>query len=59
MRNLLFSLLKFVVMQKVCEALHNLLVNIFIRFGSKLRQQIVGILMGIVELLGHCIDGTS
>ena len=32
--------------QKSCDALHYLLDNIFIRFGSKLYRQIVGILMG-------------
>ena len=32
--------------QKMCDALHYLLVNIFIRFGSKLYRQIVGIPMG-------------
>ena len=32
--------------QKMCDALHNLLDNIFIRFGSKLYRQIVGIPMG-------------
>ena len=32
--------------QKMCDALHNLLDNIFIRFGSKLYRQIVGIQMG-------------
>ena len=31
---------------KICDALHYLLDNIFIRFGSKLYRQIVGILMG-------------
>ena len=31
--------------QKMCDALHYLLDNIFIRFGSKLYRQIVGILM--------------
>ena len=31
--------------QKVCDALHYLLDNIFIRFGSKLYRQIVGIPM--------------
>ena len=30
----------------MCDALHYLLDNIFIRFGSKLFRQIVGILMG-------------
>ena len=30
----------------MCDALHNLLDNIFIRFGSKLYRQIVGIPMG-------------
>ena len=32
--------------QKMCDALHYLLDNIFIRFGSKLYKQIVGIPMG-------------
>ena len=32
--------------QKMCDALHYLLVIIFIRFGSKLYRQIVGIPMG-------------
>ena len=32
--------------QKICDALHYLLDNIFIRFGSKLYRQIVGISMG-------------
>ena len=32
--------------QNMCDALHYLLVNIFIRFGSKLYRQIVGIPMG-------------
>ena len=32
--------------QKMCDALHYLLDNIFIRFGSKLYRQIVGITMG-------------
>ena len=32
--------------QKMCDALHYLLDNIFIRFGSKLYKQIVGIRMG-------------
>ena len=32
--------------QKVCDTLHYLLDNIFIRFGSKLYRQIVGIPMG-------------
>ena len=32
--------------QKVCEALTLLLDNIYIRFGSKLYRQIVGIPMG-------------
>ena len=31
---------------KMCDALHYLLDNIFIRFGSKLYRQIVGIPMG-------------
>ena len=34
-------------MSEVCEALQYLLDNIFIRFGSKLYRQIVGIPMGI------------
>ena len=32
--------------QKMCDALHYLLDNIFMRFGSKLHRQIVGIPMG-------------
>ena len=32
--------------QKMCDALYYLLDNIFIRFGSKLYRQIVGIPMG-------------
>ena len=32
--------------QKMCDALHYLLDNIFIRFGSKLYRQIVSIQMG-------------
>ena len=32
--------------QKMCDALHYLLDSIFIRFGSKLYRQIVGIPMG-------------
>ena len=32
--------------KKNCDALHYLLDNIFIRFGSKLYRQIVGITMG-------------
>ena len=31
---------------KMCDALHYLLVNVFIRFGSKLYRKIVGIPMG-------------
>ena len=34
--------------QKLCDALHYLLDNIFIRFGSKLYRQIVGIPMGAI-----------
>ena len=32
--------------QKMCDALHYILDNIFIRFGSKSNRQIVGIPMG-------------
>ena len=32
--------------QKMCDVLHYLLDNIFIRFGSKLYRQMVGIPMG-------------
>ena len=35
-----------VCLLKMCDALHYLLDNIFIRFGSKLYRQIVGIPMG-------------
>ena len=34
--------------QKICDAFHYLLDNIFIRFGSKLYKQIVGIPMGTI-----------
>ena len=34
--------------QKMCDALHYLLDNLFIRFGSKLYRQIVDIPMGIL-----------
>ena len=37
---------KFWLCQKMCDALHYLLDNLFIRFGSKSYRQIVGILMG-------------
>ena len=37
--------------QKMCDALHYLLDNIFIRFGSKLYRQIVGIPMVLIWLL--------
>ena len=37
---------KFWSCQKMCDALYYLLDNIFIRFGSKLYRQIVGIPMG-------------
>ena len=37
---------KFGSCQKMCDALHCILDNIFIRFGSKLYRQIVGIPMG-------------
>ena len=49
--------------QKMCDALHYLLDNIFIRFGSKLYRQIVGIPMGtncapplIVDLFLFCYE---
>ena len=48
--------------QKMCGALHYLLDNIFIRFGSKLYRQIVGIPMGtncaplIADLLLFCYE---
>ena len=35
----------------MCDALHYLLDNIFIRFGSKLYRQIVGIPMVLIWLL--------
>ena len=44
----------------MCDALHYLLDNIFIRFGSKLNRQIVGIPMGaycaplVADLLLFC-----
>ena len=34
--------------QKMCDALHYLLDNIFIRFGSKLYRPVVVILMGTI-----------
>ena len=42
----LWSLLTFLFCQNVCEALIYLLDNIYIRFGTKLYRQIVGIPMG-------------
>ena len=38
--------LGFIWVKKMCDALHYLLDNIFMRFGSKLYRQIVGIPMG-------------
>ena len=49
--------------QKMCDALHYLLDNIFIRFGSKLYRQIVGIPMGtncaplVADLFLFCYEG--
>ena len=48
--------------QKMCDALHYLLDNIFIRFGSKLYRQIVGIPMGtncaplVADLFCFCYE---
>ena len=48
--------------QKMCDVLHYLLDNIFIRFGSKLYRQIVGIPMGtncapvIADLFLFCYE---
>ena len=48
--------------QKMCDALHYLLDNIFIRFGSKLYRQIVGIPMStncaplVADLLLFCYE---
>ena len=48
--------------QKMCDALHYLLDNIFIRFGSKLYRRIVGIPMGtncaplVADLLLFCYE---
>ena len=45
--------------QKVCEALTFLLDNIYIRFGSKLYRQIVGIPMGtplVADLFLFCYE---
>ena len=48
--------------QKMCDALHYLLDNIFIRFGSKLYRQIVGIPMGtncaplVADLFMFCYE---
>ena len=52
-----------VTCQKVCEALACFLDNIYIRFGSKLYRQIVGIPMGtncaplVADLYLFCYDG--
>ena len=49
--------------QKMCDALHYLLGSIFIRFGSKLYRQIVGISMGtklapfVADLFLFCSEG--
>ena len=48
--------------QKMCDALHYLLENVFIRFGSKLYRKIVGIPMGtncapLVDLVLLCYEG--
>ena len=51
--------------QKMCDALHYLLDNIFIRFGSKLYRQIVGIPMGtncaplVADLFLFCYERDS
>ena len=48
--------------QKTCDALHYLLDIIFIRFGSKLYRQIVGIPMGtycallVADLFLYCYE---
>ena len=48
--------------QKICDALHYLLDNIFIRFGSKLYRHIVGISMGtncaplVADLFSFCYE---
>ena len=48
--------------QKVCDALHYLLGNIFTRFGSKLYRKIVGIPMGtncaplVADLFWFCYE---
>ena len=48
--------------QKMCDALHYVLDNIFIRFGSKLYRQIVGIPMGtncahlVADLVLFCYE---
>ena len=41
-----YKLCKLWSCQKMCDALHYPLDNIFIRFGSKLYRQIIGIPMG-------------
>ena len=49
----------------MCDALHYLLDNTFIRFGSKLYRQIVGILMGtdcaplVADLVCYLMRETS
>ena len=51
--------------QKMCDYLHYLLDNIFIRFGSKLYRQIKGIPMGTncallyADLLSFCYETLS
>ena len=51
--------------QKMCDALHYLLDNIFIRFGSKLYRQIVDIPMGtncaplVADLFLFCYERDS
>ena len=44
------------ICQKVCDAIHYLLDNIFIRFGSKLYRKIVGTPMGTncASLVADC-----
>ena len=65
MRKMLISFLDNQSNQRVCNSLHYLLVNIFIRFGAKLYRRIVGIHMGtnfaafVADLFLYCFKKTS
>ena len=65
LRKTLISFLDNQSNQRVCNALHYLLDNLFIRFGSKLYRRIVGINMGtnfaafVADLFLFCFKKTS